>query len=67
MELGGGVVTEGGRVIKSGEALENLLEELEWVLLESDISSSLAAAIIDSLRNAWSGPDFAEELNSKGA
>ena len=38
VDLGGGVVAEGGRIIKSGEALENLLEELEWVLLESDIS-----------------------------
>ena len=55
VDLGGGVVTEGGRVIKSGEALENLLEELEWVLLESDISSQAAAAIIDSLRNALVG------------
>ena len=55
MELGGGVVIEGGRVIKSGGSLENLLEELEWVLLESDISSQAAAAIIDSLRNALVG------------
>ena len=31
VDLGGGVVQEGGRVIKPGEALDNLLEELEWV------------------------------------
>ena len=48
VELGGGVVSEGGRVIKPGEALDNLLEELEWVLLESDISQRATAAIIDS-------------------
>ena len=51
----GGVVQEGGRVIKPGEALDNLLEELEWVLLESDISSQASGAIIDSLRDALVG------------
>ena len=55
VDLGGGVVSEGGRVIKPGEALDNLLEELEWVLLESDISSQASSAIIDSLRNALVG------------
>ena len=48
VDLGGGVVSEGGRIIKPGEALDNLLEELEWVLLESDISQRATAAIIDS-------------------
>ena len=46
--MGGGVVAEGGRIIKPGEALEHLLEELEWVLLESDISQQASSAIIDS-------------------
>ena len=55
VDLGGGVVAEGGRVIKPGEALDNLLEELEWVLLESDISLRATAAIIDSLRHALVG------------
>jgi len=55
IDLGGGVVAEGGRVIRPGEALDNLLEELEWVLLESDISSQASSAIIDSLRNALVG------------
>ncbi len=55
VDLGGGVVSEGGRIIKPGEALENLLEELEWVLLESDISQHATAAIIDSLRHALVG------------
>ena len=55
VDLGGGVVAEGGRIIKPGEALENLLEELEWVLLESDISQHASSAIIDSLRNALVG------------
>lgn len=55
VDLGGGVVEQGGRIIKPGEALENLLEELEWVLLESDISQHASSAIIDSLRNALVG------------
>ena len=55
VDLGGGVVSEGGRIIKPGEALENLLEELEWVLLESDISAQASGAIIDSLRTALVG------------
>ena len=52
VDLGGGVVSEGGRIIKPGDALDNLLEELEWVLLESDISQQASTAIIDSLREA---------------
>ena len=55
VDLGGGVVAEGGRIIKPGEALEHLLEELEWVLLESDISQQASSAIIDSLREALVG------------
>ena len=55
VDLGGGVVAEGGRVIKPGEALDHLLEELEWVLLESDISQQATGAIIDSLRHALVG------------
>ena len=51
VDLGGGVVESGGRVIKAGAALDNLLEELEWVLLESDISSDAVSAVIDALRN----------------
>ena len=55
VDLGGGVVSEGGRIIKAGEALDQLLEELEWVLLESDISQQATSAIIDSLRQALIG------------
>ena len=55
VDLGGGVVEEGGRVIKAGGALDTLLEELEWVLLESDISSDAVTAIIDALRNSLVG------------
>ena len=51
IDLGGGVVEQGGRVIKPGGALDNMLEELEWVLLESDISSDAVSAVIDALRS----------------
>ena len=50
VELGGGVVEQGGRVIKPSIALDNMLEELEWVLLESDISSDAVNAVIDALK-----------------
>ena len=55
VDLGGGVVEQGGRVIKAGEGLDTLLEELEWVLLESDISSDAVSAVIDALRNTLVG------------
>ena len=55
VELGGGVVEEGGRIIKPGGALDTLLEELEWVLLESDISSDAVTAIIAALRASLVG------------
>ena len=51
VDLGGGVVEQGGRLIKASSALDNLLEELEWVLLESDISSDAVSAVIDALRD----------------
>ncbi|MEZ8113004.1 MAG: signal recognition particle-docking protein FtsY, partial [Candidatus Poseidoniaceae archaeon] len=50
VELGGGVVEQGGRIIKAGDGLDNLLEELEGVLLESDISSDAVNAIIEALK-----------------
>ena len=50
VELGGGVVETGGKLIKSSTALDDLMEELEWVLLESDISSDAVTTVIDTLR-----------------
>ena len=55
IELGGGVVSEGGRVIKSSKALDDLLEELEWALLESDVSSDAVSGVVDALRNQLIG------------
>ena len=51
IDLGGGVVESGGRVIKESEALTNLLEELEWIMLESDISSNAVTAVMSALQN----------------
>ena len=51
IDLGGGVVESGGRVIKESEALTNLLEELEWIMLESDISSDAVTAVMSALQN----------------
>ena len=50
IDLGGGVVESGGRVIKESEALSNLMEELEWIMLESDISSDAVSAVMGALR-----------------
>ncbi len=50
IDLGGGVVESGGRIIKDSEALRELLEELEWIMLESDISSDAVSAVMDALR-----------------
>ena len=49
IDLGGGVVESGGRVIKQSEALSNLMEELEWIMLESDISSDAVTAVMGAL------------------
>ena len=58
IDLGGGIVEHGGRIIKEGKVLDDLLEELEWMLLESDISSE--AVHLSSMRceKVWLEPDF---------
>jgi fused signal recognition particle receptor len=55
IDLGGGIVEAGGKVIKQGQALDSLLEELEWVLLESDISSVAVTAVMQALRRELLG------------
>ena len=55
IDLGGGVVSEGGRVIKASKALDDLLEELEWALLESDVSSDAVSGVVDALRDQLVG------------
>ena len=55
IELGGGIVEQGGRVIKEGKVLDELLEELEWMLLESDISSEAVTSVLNALRKSLVG------------
>ena len=55
IELGGVIVGQGGRVIKEGKVLNDLLEELEWMLLESDISSDAVTSVLDALRTSLVG------------
>lgn len=50
IDLGGGIVETGGRVIKESTALEELLEELEWALLEADMSSDATTEVLRALR-----------------
>ena len=53
--LGGGIVEHGGRIIKQGKVLDDLLEELEWMLLESDISSEAVTSVLAALRKSLVG------------
>ena len=51
IDFGGGIVESGGRTIKDTEALGELLEELEWIMLESDISSDAVSTVMSALKN----------------
>ena len=55
IDLGGGVVESGGKAIKDGKALNSLLEEIEWAMLESDISSNAVTDIIYLMRKSLIG------------
>ncbi|PXY71729.1 MAG: signal recognition particle-docking protein FtsY [Methanobacteriota archaeon] len=55
IDLGGGVVESGGKVIKQGAAFDKLMDELEWLLLESDISSLATTAVMGALRRELLG------------
>ncbi|MDP6010807.1 MAG: signal recognition particle-docking protein FtsY [Candidatus Poseidoniaceae archaeon] len=55
IDLGGGVVDSGGRVIKESGALDELLEELEWALLEADMSSEATSEVLRALRKELIG------------
>ena len=63
IDLGGGVVETGGRVIKQSDALNNLLEELEWIMLESDISSDAVTAVMNALKRNLIGQRLRKGAN----
>jgi fused signal recognition particle receptor len=50
IDLGGGVVEKGGRIIKEGPVFDELLEELELCMLEADMGSRAMEAVIAALR-----------------
>jgi len=50
IDLGGGIVEKGGRIIKGGPVFEELLEELELVMLEADMGSRAMEAVLTALR-----------------
>ena len=63
IDLGGGVVESGGRVIKEGKALNLLLEEIEWAMLESDISSAAVSDVLGLMRENLIGSRLRKGAN----
>ena len=63
IDLGGGVVESGGKAIKEGKALNSLLEEIEWAMLESDISSTAVTDIIYLMRKSLIGSRLRKGAN----
>jgi len=55
IDLGGGVVEKGGRVIKEGPVFDELLEELELMMLEADMGSKAMEAVLTALRSELIG------------
>ncbi|MEE2748003.1 MAG: signal recognition particle-docking protein FtsY [Candidatus Thermoplasmatota archaeon] len=55
IDLGGGVVEKGGRIIKEGPIFDELLEELELVMLEADMGSRAMQAVLTALRSELIG------------
>jgi fused signal recognition particle receptor len=55
IDLGGGVVETGGRVIKQSPALDSLLEEMEMILLEADMGIDVIEFVLELLRGELVG------------
>jgi fused signal recognition particle receptor len=55
IDLGGGVVEKGGRIIKEGAVFDELLEELELMMLEADMGSRAMEAVLAALRSELLG------------
>ena len=55
IDLGGGVVEKGGRIIKEGPVFDELLEELELCMLEADMGSRAMESVITALRTELIG------------
>ena len=50
IDLGGGVVETGGRVIKESSALDTMLEEMEMILLEADMGIDAIEFVLSLLK-----------------
>ena len=50
IDLGGGVVETGGRVIKDSTALDTMLEEMEMILLEADMGINAIELVLSLLK-----------------
>ncbi|HJN54850.1 MAG TPA: signal recognition particle-docking protein FtsY [Candidatus Poseidoniales archaeon] len=55
IDLGGGVVSKGGRIVKSGPALDGLIEDLEVVMLEADMSRAAVSDVLGLIKNELIG------------
>ena len=55
IDLGGGVVSKGGRVVKAGPALDTLIEDLEVVMLEADMSRAAISDVLGLIKNELIG------------
>ena len=63
IDLGGGIVETGGRVIKDSSALESLLEEMEMILLEADMGVEAIDTVLNLLRNELIGSRLRKGAN----
>ena len=63
IDLGGGVVEKGGRIIKGGPVFDELLEELELVMLEADMGSRAMEAVLTALRSELIGSRLRKGAN----
>ena len=55
IDLGGGVVETGGRVIKDSTALDTMLEEMEMILLEADMGINAIEFVLSLLKTELVG------------
>jgi len=50
VDLGGGIVEKGGRIIKESAALDELIDELELILLEADMGATSIDVVLGAIR-----------------
>jgi fused signal recognition particle receptor len=55
VDLGGGIVEKGGRIIKESAALDELIDELESILLEADVGAASIDVVLGAIREELIG------------